>query len=126
MKMILMIAFGGALGSVARHLLSVRITALFGSTFPWGILTVNVIGGIVMGTLVELMALRWSVGAELRAFMTVGILGGLTTFSSFSLDTVVLMQRGDYSLAAAYVIASVCLPIGGLITAMTVTRWFVA
>jgi CrcB protein len=126
MKMILMVAFGGALGSVARHLVAGRMTALLGSDFPWGILTVNFTGGVVMGTLIELLALRWSVSPQITAFLTVGILGGYTTFSSFSLDTVVLIERGHYGLASSYIIASVCLAVGGLMSAMTVTRWILA
>ena len=68
------------------------------------------------------MALRWSLGAEWRAFLTVGLLGGFTTFSSFSLDTVLLMQRGDYGLAAVYVLGSVAVSVGALFGAMMLVR----
>ncbi|MCD6074368.1 MAG: fluoride efflux transporter CrcB [Rhodospirillales bacterium] len=122
MKMLLAIAVGGAVGSVARHLLAARVMAWLGTGFPWGILTVNVLGGFIMGALVEVMALRWSVSLEWRAFLTVGILGGFTTFSSFSLDTVLLMQRGDYGPAALYVVGSVALSVGALFGAMMLVR----
>ena len=82
--------------------------AWLGSGFPWGIFIVNVLGGFVMGALVEAMALRWSLSPEWRTFLTVGILGGFTTFSSFALDTVLLMQRGDFGLAAP---AENCVPL---------------
>jgi CrcB protein len=107
---------------VARHLLAARIAMWLGSGFPWGIFVVNVLGGFVMGALVELMALRWSLSPEWRAFLTVGILGGFTTFSSFSLDAVLLMQRGDYGLAAVYVVGSVALSVGALFGAMMLVR----
>ena len=126
MKMILAVAVGGALGSVARHLMAARITAWLGSGFPWGIFTINVLGGLIMGVLVELMALRWSLSGEWRAFLTVGILGGFTTFSSFSLDVVLLMERGDHTLAALYVIGSVALSVGALFGAMMLVRTVLA
>jgi CrcB protein len=126
MNLILSVAVGGAVGSVARHLLSARIVAWFGSGFPWGIFAVNIVGGLMMGLLVELMALRWSVSVEWRAFLTVGVLGGFTTFSSFSLDTVFLLQRGDYALAALYVVGSVALSVGALFGAMMMVRVLLA
>lgn len=122
MKLIFAVAVGGAFGSVARHLLAARITAWLGSGFPWGIFMVNVLGGFIMGLLVELMALKWSLSMEWRAFLTVGILGGFTTFSSFSLDTVAMMQRGDFGLAALYVVGSVALSVGVLFAAMMAVR----
>ena len=122
MNMILAVAVGGALGSVTRHLLNSRIAAWLGTGFPWGILIVNILGGLLMGLLIELLALKWSLSAEWRAFLTVGILGGFTTFSSFSLDTVVLMQRGDHLLAFIYVAGSVVLSIGAVFGGMAVVR----
>ena len=122
MKLIFAVAVGGAFGSVARHLLAARITAWLGSGFPWGIFMVNVLGGFIMGLLVELMALKWSLSMEWRAFLKVGILGGFTTFSSFSLDTVAMMQRGDFGLAALYVVGSVALSVGVLFAAMMAVR----
>jgi CrcB protein len=122
MKMLMAIAVGGAFGSVARHVLSGRIAAWLGSGFPWGIFTVNILGGFVMGALVEAMALRWSLSLEWRAFLTVGVLGGFTTFSSFSLDTALLLQRGDYAPAALYVVGSIALSVGALFGAMMLVR----
>jgi CrcB protein len=69
-----------------------------------------------------MMALRWSFSPEWRAFLTVGVLGGFTTFSSFSLDTVLLMQKGDFGLAAVYVVGSVALSVGALFVAMMLVR----
>jgi CrcB protein len=113
-KLIAAIAIGGAIGAVARHLVGVQMLRLLGSGFPWGTLTVNVVGSFAIGALVELMAIRWSVGPELRAFMTVGILGAFTTFSTFSLDVAVLGERGEVLPAGLYVLLSVGLSISAL------------
>lgn len=122
MNLVIAVALGGALGSVARHVVAGRITHLYGTHFPWGILTVNVVGSFVMGVLAEAMALRWDVPAEWRAFMTVGILGGFTTFSSFSLDVATLIERGDFGPAAVYAVASVGLSVGALFAGLWVVR----
>lgn len=114
MKIIAAIAIGGAVGAVARHLVGAQMLRLLGSGFPWGTLTVNVVGSFAMGALMELMAVRWNVGPELRAFMTVGVLGAFTTFSTFSLDVAVLGERGALLPAALYVLVSVGLSIAAL------------
>jgi CrcB protein len=113
-KIIAAIAIGGAVGAVARYFVGAQMLRLFGSGFPWGTISVNVVGSFAMGALVELMAVRWSVGPELRAFMTVGVLGAFTTFSTFSLDVAVLGGRGAVFPAALYVLLSVGLSISAL------------
>jgi CrcB protein len=75
-----------------------------------------------MGLLVELMALRWSVSPDMRAFLTVGVLGGFTTFSSFSLDAALLIERGDWTPALGYVLGSVALSICGLFAGLWLMR----
>jgi len=122
MKLLIAVALGGAFGSVARHLVAERITQVYGAQFPWGILTVNVVGSFVMGLLVEAMALRLVLSPEWRAFLTVGILGGFTTFSSFSLDVAALIERGEFGPAAVYVAASVLLSVGALFAGLWVLR----
>lgn len=122
MKLILAIAAGGAIGAVARHLVSAQAAAWFGSGFPIGTLAVNVIGSFIMGALVETMALAWSASGEIRAFLTVGILGAFTTFSAFSLDVAVLTQRGEALSAGLYVVASVTLSIGALFLGLAAMR----
>jgi CrcB protein len=122
MKMILAVAAGGAVGSVLRHMVNVLALSWLGSAFPWGTLTVNIVGCFLMGVLVETSALLWSPSPELRAFIAVGFLGGLTTFSSFSLDVAVLYERGEMMLAAAYVLVSVAASIGGLFAALALVR----
>jgi fluoride exporter len=111
---ILAVALGGSAGSVARYLVGIAAGRLFGMSFPWGTLIINVVGSFALGALAEAFALRWDASPAVRVFLTVGICGGFTTFSTFSLDTVYLMNRGEMVLAAAYVVASVILSIGGL------------
>lgn len=122
MKMILMIALGGGLGAVSRYLIGAQALRLFGTHFPWGTLSVNIIGSFAMGILIELTALRISVTPEMRAFLVIGLLGGFTTFSAFSLDVSLMMERHQMGLAALYVMASVCLSVGGLFAGLALIR----
>ena len=98
------------------------MTRLFGVTFPYGTLTVNVVGGFLMGLFIELLARRFDGSSELQLFVAIGILGGFTTFSSFSLDVVLLWQRGEIGTAAFYVLASVTLSIGALFLGLWLAR----
>jgi fluoride exporter len=122
LRMLLAVAAGGALGSVARYLVGIGSTRLFGLGFPWGTLIVNIAGSFLIGAFVELFALKWDLPQEVRVLLTVGVCGGFTTFSTFSLDTYVLMERGDWWLAAAYVAGSMILSIGALVAALQVVR----
>ena len=126
MKLALVIALGGGLGAVSRHFLNGWVSRLAGSELSWGILAINVLGSLLMGVLVEWMALRGAVSNELRAFLTVGILGGFTTFSSFSLDTWLLIERGQTVSALAYVALSVGLAIAALAAGLHLTRLVLA
>lgn len=126
MKMVFYVAIGGAFGSVARYLTAQWFGRLFGTGFPWATLTVNIVGSFVMGLLVGLMAHAWSPPAEVRAFLTVGILGGFTTFSTFSLDVAVMLERGDIGVAAAYVLSSLIIGIGGLFAGLYLVRMVAA
>jgi CrcB protein len=122
LKMIVMVAIGGAAGSVARYLLAGQVGALLGAAFPWGTLVVNVLGCTVMGALAELAALVWSPSPELRGFLMVGVLGGFTTFSSFALDVGFLLGRGAVVSDMAYIAASVLLSLGGFFAAQYLVR----
>ncbi len=126
MKTILVIGAGGALGSMLRHLLNTAIAGWVRGPFPWGILAVNVLGCFAMGALVALFAGAWNVSQEARAFLTVGVLGGFTTFSAFALDTMGLWTVGDSKAALAYVSASVVLSIGGAFFGSFVVWKFIA
>ena len=119
---ILLVAAGGALGSTCRHLVGVAALRLLGAGFPWGTLAVNVAGSFAMGVLVELLALKLQASQELRLFLATGFLGGFTTLSAFSLDTVVLWERGQPALAAAYVVATVAVSLAALVAGLSLVR----
>lgn len=122
MSQVLAIALGGAIGALGRHYLAGAVAQGLGHGFPWGILVVNVVGSFLMGVLVEAMARFGAPFAEARAFLAVGVLGAFTTFSTFSLDTVLLMERGQPLAALGYVLGSVVLAVGGLYGGLALVR----
>jgi len=94
---------GAGIGGMLRHAVNLGAARLFGLGFPFGTLIVNVAGSFLMGVLAGWFAYRTGLPQHLRLFLTTGILGGFTTFSAFSLDAALLMERNSYCLAAAYV-----------------------
>ena len=122
MKTVMAIALGGALGAVARHFISHWSVVALGNGFPWGTLTVNVVGCFALGVVVEVMALVWSPAADWRAFLTVGVLGAFTTFSAFALDISILHERGEMLQAILYVTVSVAGSIAATLAGMSLTR----
>jgi len=122
MHTILAIALGGAVGAVGRYLAMSAVGHWLGHSFPWGTLAVNVLGSAAMGVLIEASALAWSPSPAVRALVVVGALGAFTTFSTFSLDAVFLIERGRFAAAAAYVAGSVVLCIAGLYAGLLATR----
>ena len=106
----------------ARYLIGIASTKAFGLSFPWGTLIVNIAGSFLIGAFVELFALKADLPQEVRVFLTVGICGGFTTFSTFSLDAYVLIQRGEWLPASAYIAGSVLLSIAGLIAGLHLVR----
>lgn len=119
---ILAVAAGGSLGSVARYLVGIGFGKWLGPKFPWGTLFINVTGSLLIGILAGLFAVRWSLPQAARIFLVVGICGGYTTFSTFSLDTFYLIERGEMAAAAAYMIGSVVLSVGALIAGIQIAR----
>ncbi|SMC66466.1 fluoride efflux transporter CrcB [Primorskyibacter flagellatus] len=118
---VLQVALGGAIGASARFLTGVGVTRAFGQTsFPLGVLTVNILGSFIMGIFVVMAANKGL--THWGPFVMTGILGGFTTFSSFSLETVTLIERGAFGLAGLYVLLSVGLSVGGLTLGMLATR----
>jgi CrcB protein len=103
----LIVFLGAGIGGALRHGVNVAAARLFGYQFPFGTLIVNVAGSFLMGLLAGFFAWRTGVGQHMRLFLTTGILGGFTTFSAFSLDTALLVERHSYWLAAGYVAGSV-------------------
>ena len=112
----LWVAFGGALGSVARYAVSMGAARWLGAGFPWGTLIVNAAGSFAIGLLAALVTAdgRPALGNDARAFVMIGILGGFTTFSSFSLETLNLARAGALGAAAANVGLSLVLCLAGV------------
>ncbi len=121
MGILFAVGVGGGLGALARYFVAAAIQPA-GATFNWGIFVVNITGGFLMGVIVEASALKWNLNPELRSFLTVGILGGYTTFSTFSLDSALLLQKGEYAIAATYMIGSVVLSILALFAGLWIVR----
>ena len=119
----LLVGAGGAIGAMARYGFASLVGRLWPMSFPLATLLINILGSLAMGLFVGLMARflpAWQEDA--RLFVAVGILGGFTTFSAFSLDTIVLMERGDWLMAGLYVLLSVVLCLIGLYLGLLVTR----
>ena len=117
----LAVAAGGAIGAVARHGVGRAALHYFGPAFPWGTLTVNAVGSFALGLFIHWLALRDTSQAT-RAFLTVGLLGAFTTFSTFSLDAVTLYRDRSLTVAGLYVAASLILSVGGLIAGLMAAR----
>jgi CrcB protein len=121
-QFVLAAAVGGAIGSVARYLVAIGSGKVFGINFPWGILIINVTGSFLIGVFVGLFATKWDLPQSLRIFLTVGICGGYTTFSTFSLDSYYLMERGQFPAALVYMVGSVVLSICALVGGLYLAR----
>ena len=117
---VIQVALGGAIGASLRYGANLGIGRLLGAAFPWHTLAVNVIGSALMGGLMVLLAHRGQ--QQLAPFLMTGILGGFTTFSAFSMDTISLAQRGETALAAGYVLASVLFSLAAFVCAAAVMR----
>ena len=120
MTRLLIVAAGGALGAVARYGVGRLLPA---TGWPWPTLTVNLVGGLLMGLLAGWLAFRGGAQAEtLRLFAAVGLLGGFTTFSAFSLETAVMIEKRQFALASGYVTASVVLSVAAPFLGLTIAR----
>jgi CrcB protein len=120
----LVVFLGGGIGAALRHGVNLAVARVLGSSFNYATLFENVSGSLVMGLLVGYFTFKGMIPQHWRLFLTTGILGGYTTFSAFSLDTILLYERGELGLAALYVIASVALSIGGLLAGLLLIRHF--
>lgn len=122
MTQFLLVAAGGAIGASLRHLVNLAAVRAIGPSFPWATLTVNVAGSFCMGLFAGWLTHRLADIDGLRSFVAVGILGGFTTFSAFSLDVAVLWERGAAAQAAGYVLASVAGSILSLFAGLWMAR----
>ena len=119
---LLAVGVGGGLGALLRYFVAGTIQSAAWPGYPWGIFVVNITGGLAMGLIVELSALKLNMSPEMRAFLTTGVLGGYTTFSTYSLDSVLLIERGQYASAAFYVVGSAVLSILAVFAGMWAVR----
>ena len=116
------IFIGGGIGSFLRYILMSNIGRSFGTNFPYGTLVVNISGSFIMGVLIEYLTRTLPHSMELRAFLAVGILGGFTTFSAFSMDAIILFERGELALAMIYVVFSVVCSILAVFAGLMLIR----
>ncbi|MBY5328077.1 fluoride efflux transporter CrcB [Rhizobium leguminosarum] len=118
----LLVAVGGAIGSLLRYYVGQWALRLMGPAFPWGTLAVNVVGCFVIGVFAELIARKFNASVELRLLLITGFLGGFTTFSAFSLDAISLFERGDAVAGSIYIAASVGLSMAAVTAGLAVMR----
>lgn len=122
MRSVIVVFIGSGIGGALRHLVGLATLRLMGPNFPYGTLLVNIIGATLMGLLAGLFAFRVSGQQDLRLFLTTGILGGFTTWSTFSLDVVTLWQRNQPIAALGYVAVSLIASLAGLAAMLVVMR----
>ncbi|VAW19853.1 Fluoride ion transporter CrcB [hydrothermal vent metagenome] len=123
MNAFLLVGAGGALGAMGRYGSGVLITRMMGAIFPYGTLFVNITGSLLMGLFIGAMARFTPVWqADARLFFAVGVLGGFTTFSAFSLDVVLLVERGDTLAAVLYMIVSIIISMIALLGGLLLMR----
>jgi CrcB protein len=113
MRLVLAVALGSAVGGVARFLLSAWLEQRSATSFPWATLLINISGSLLLGFLATWTYETAGVPADVRALLTTGLCGGYTTFSTFSLETVALIEEGLFGRAAAYIVLSVVVSIVG-------------
>jgi CrcB protein len=118
--MIVAVALGGAIGSVARYAVTTLQSPVAG--FPYAIFFVNLSGGFLMGIITALLSLKFNVSSEMQAFLTTGVLGGYTTFSTFSLQSALLIERHDFTTATIYVLGSAILSVLALFCGLWLVR----
>lgn len=116
------VALGGAAGASMRHLVGLVALKSFGEGFPYGTTICNIAGSFLMGLLIELFALRFNVSVEVRLLLTTGLLGGFTTFSTFSLDVATITERGQMGLALFYIALTLAGGILALFAGLSAAR----
>lgn len=119
---LLLVMLGGAVGSGARYLTGRVTLSWLGPNYPWGTLAVNLIGGFLMGVLAGSVSRIPGGGEQWRLLLGVGVLGGFTTFSAFSLDVMLMFERGDWGPALGYILASVIGSVAALALGLQLTR----
>ncbi|WP_417243592.1 fluoride efflux transporter CrcB [Celeribacter sp.] len=124
MTPLVQVAIGGAIGASARYLTGLGMARVLGKGFPWGTVTVNFVGSVLMGVVIVVLA--HENGNRFAPLIMTGVLGGFTTYSAFSLDAITIFERGEIGLAAAYVIGTLVLALGGIALGLYAARSFYA
>jgi CrcB protein len=122
---VLLVFLGGGLGSAARYGVGVLALRLIGSGVPWGTFVINVLGAFLMGIVAETFALKAGLSQPLRLFLTTGILGGFTTFSTYALETALLQERGELGAALAYALGSLVVGVAALFAGLALVRFLI-
>ncbi len=122
MVRVLLVGIGGFIGTSSRYLITIIMSRFIRSTFPYGTLLCNIIGALLIGILMAISSTYDWMSTEVRLFLTVGILGGLTTFSTFSYETINLLETGKYIMATANIIVSIILCLGFV----AIGKWLVS
>jgi len=123
MRELLAVGLGGFVGALARYLVSGWVHRLTGAAFPWGTLTVNLAGCLALGFLMGLLDSRATLGPEWRLFVGIGLLGSMTTFSSFGYETVELLRRAEVALALGNAAGNLVLGCGAVVVGAVLARW---
>jgi CrcB protein len=118
----LLVFLGAGMGGAFRHAVNMTAARVMGTDFPYGTLTVNIVGSVVMGLLAGYFAFKGEASQHWRLLLTTGVLGGFTTFSTFSLDVALLWERSDLNGMLAYLLASAALSVGGLFAGLALIR----
>lgn len=126
MREILIVGAGGFLGAISRYWLSGQVHRWTSSGFPWGTLTVNVVGCLAIGALMAMLETRIFVSPDARLFLGIGVLGSLTTFSTFGYETLELVRRSEFTLAAVNAAGSLVLGLGAVVVGRIMVRWLAA
>ncbi|MFZ7131547.1 MAG: fluoride efflux transporter CrcB [Eubacteriales bacterium] len=124
MLKLLYVGIGGFIGACLRYSISVNASQLWSTKLPYGTLIVNVAGGILIGIIMELSFTTDLISPDLRLFLTTGLMGGLTTFSTFSYETITLYSDGSYMLATINTCLNLFLSLGGVVVGNTVSKFF--
>ena len=122
MQKIIYVGIGGFIGASIRYLISMQSSKLLNSSIPLGTLIVNVIGGFLIGVIMELSVSTDFISPNLKLFLTTGIMGGLTTFSTFSYETISLITDGRYLLGISNIFLNLFLSLGGVILATSLCK----
>ena len=126
MNILLIIFLGGGTGATFRYLISELVNKLIPTSIGYGTISVNLIGAFLMGALFYFISSKLLINEQVKIFLTIGFLGGFTTFSSFALDVFILVERGNFLNASVYILSSVVLSILGLFVGIYIMRTIIA